>query len=206
MADKTPIAFVLRHGDTVLNDDNCFRGMLDPEINDEGILDAHAAAKFLKDKGIERIITSPLLRAVMTAEIVSGLLGGIHITQDRGLFPWQMGTDFYGQDREELSDRLEHYVKNPDKTPENGQSLSEFVKGIGDFFEERLKCPIITLYITHTSDIISISDLIHGEPPTHPEKAEVVKPGGICAIYSEGDDYEIEPIFKSEQRPAEFGS
>lgn len=206
MAEKTLRGLLLRHGTTELNEDNCFRGMLDPPLDDKGIIEAHEAAQFLSRQHIERIVSSPLLRAIQTAQIVSGVIGGIHIDQRRQLFPWQMGTDFYGKDREELSDKLEHYVKNPNDVPENGQSLNAFVESVGDFMEDQLSIPTLTLYVTHTSDIISVTDLINGVPPTHPEEAEVVKPGGVCAIWVTDDGYEIEPIFKAEEVPAEFGS
>jgi len=206
MAEKTLRGLMLRHGTTLLNEDNCFRGMLDPPLDADGVLDAHEAAEFLSRQKIERIVCSPLLRAVQTAQIVSGVLGGLHIDLRRELFPWQMGTEFYGKNRDELADKLEYYVTHPDEEPENGQSLSAFVEIVGDFMEDQLALPCVTLFTTHTSDIITTTDLINGVPPTHPEKAEVVKPGGVCAIYVTDDGYEIEPIFKAEDKPAEFGS
>jgi broad specificity phosphatase PhoE len=181
--------------------------MLDPPLNDKGVLGAHKAAEFLSRQNIERIICSPLLRAVQTARVVAGVLGGRYICQTRELFPWEMGTEFYGKDRDELADRLEHFVKNPKEVPPNGECLACFTERTGDFFEDELKTPVVTLFVCHTSNIIALTDLIKGVPPTHPEQAEVVKPGGICAVYEvEEGDYEIEPIFKAEEKPAEFGS
>src|SRR5271168_2005641 len=173
---KTLRAFLIRHGTTILNEDNAFRGMLDPPLDDKGVLDAHSLAQHLSRQPIERIISSPLLRAVQTAQILSGVLGGRCIEQRRELFPWQMGTDFYGKDRDELADKLEYYVKHPDQVPENGQSLNGFTEMVGDFMEDQLRIPVLTAFCTHTSDIISVTDQINGVPPTHPEQAEVVKP------------------------------
>lgn len=206
-------ALVFRHGTTELNEDNAFRGMLDPALDDKGVIDAHEAVEFAlawKHEGeranIERIVVSPLLRAVQTAQVLSGKLGGFAITQRRELFPWQMGSDFYGQNRDKLANKLEFYVTNPKKAPKNGESLSAFIEETGDFFEDQLRITGVTAYVTHTSNIITLTDLIKGIPATHPEKAEVVRPGGITAVFVTDDGYEIEPIFKAEKKPAEFGS
>jgi broad specificity phosphatase PhoE len=206
MATKKELrALVLRHGDTDANDSNVFRGMLDPGLNDEGVLDAHRAAQFLKKFQIERIIASPLLRAIETAEICSGALGGLAIRQDRALLPWQMGPEFYGKDRQDLKSRLDHFIDHPDEEPENGQALNAFIQRVGDFFEYQLSLPSLTLYVTHTSDVISLTDLINNTVDGRPEQGEVVAPGGICGVYVEDEGYSIEPIFGHEKK-AEFGT
>jgi len=207
MDDKKPIAYVMRHGDTDLNDDNAFRGMLDPCLNDEGVVQAHKAAEFLSRQNIERVICSPLHRAVQTAEIVSGTLGGRCIEQSRCLFPWQIAP-LYGKDKDEFAEALDHFVDNPTETPKNGESLSDFIERVGDFFEDKL-CPhCVTLFVCHTSNIVALNDIINGTSEGSPESGEVVAPGGICAIYCDEDEdggYEIEPIF-GETHDAEFGS
>lgn len=202
---RKPIAFVIRHGTTVLNDKNAFRGMLDPELDAAGVRDAHRAAEFLSRQPIERIISSPLRRTIQTAEVLSGVLGGRCVEQNRCLFPWQMGTEFYGADKEEKADDLLHYVKHIHKTPPNGESLADFIERIGDFFEDKLQQPILTAYITHSSNIIALNDLINGTAPQHPEDATVVQPGGVCAIYETDEGYELEAILNAEEKP-EFGS
>ena len=196
---------MIRHGTTTLNAKNAFRGMLDPELDDAGIRDAHRAAEFLSRQSIERIVSSPLCRTIQTAEVLSGKLGGRCIEQSRCLFQWQMGTEFYGADKDEKKSDLAHYVKNIHKTPPNGESLADFIERTGDFFEDKLQQPILTAYVTHSSNIIALNDLINGTAPQHPEDATVVKPGGICAIYETEDGYELKAILNAETK-AEFGS
>ena len=202
---RKPVAFVIRHGTTVLNDKNAFRGMLDPELDEAGVRDSHRAADFLSRQPIERIISSPLRRTIQTAEVLSGVLGGRCIEQCRNLFPWQMGTEFYGEDKDEKADELERYVRHINKTPPNGESLADFIERTGDFFEDQLQRPILTAFVTHSSNIIALNDLINGTAPQHPENATVVKPGGVCAIYETDDGYELEAILNAETK-AEFGS
>lgn len=205
MAKKKPIAFIMRHGDTVLNDDNAFRGMLDPPLNDDGIVDAHKAGEFLKSQDIECIICSPLLRAVQTAEIVAAALGGRHITQCRELLPWQIAP-LYGKDKDEFAEELDDYIDHPNKKPENGESLNSFVSRVDKYFHKQLQSKVPTLYVAHTSDIVALNDLINGEGNGRPESGEVVAPGGICEIREDDEDgYCIEPVFGA-TTDAEFGS
>lgn len=196
-------AFILRHGDTDINDADCFRGMLDPPLNDKGVLGAHKAAEFLSRQNIERIICSPLLRAVQTAETVSGKIGGRCITQCRCLFPWQVAS-LYGKDKETHQDELEDFVDHPEKVPENGECLNDFIERTGDYFEDQLQIKVLTLFVCHTSNIVALNDLIQGKKDGRPESGEVVEPGGICAVYECEDGYEIEPVF-GHVKPAEFG-
>ena len=48
---------------------------LDPPLSDHGILQAQEVGRQLKNCGIEKIISSPLIRTVMTADIVAEILG-----------------------------------------------------------------------------------------------------------------------------------
>lgn len=199
------VRYLLRHGDTKLNDGNMFRGMLDPPLNDKGLLQATKAGEFLKSKGIERVVCSPLLRAVKTAQIVTSAFGGRCIQQERNLFPWQIAP-LYGADRDKFGHVIDHYIDNPDEVPDGGESLNTFMERVGDFFEADLKIPVTTLYVCHTSNIVSLNDLINEEKVGRPESGEVVGPGGICEITETEDGYfKLEPVFGKET-PAEFGS
>lgn len=197
-------ALILRHGDTELNDANAFRGMLDPHLNDKGLLDAAKASQFLKQHPIERVMCSPLLRAVQTAEIASGALGGLHVCQTRELFPWQLGTDFYGKDRNEMGDQLQYYVENPYDTPKNGESLDDLRQRVKKFFEYQLTLPSLTLFVCHTSNIVTLNSLLSDESAS-PENSDVVGPGGVVAVYIDADGYRLEPVF-GQEIPAEMGA
>ena len=96
----TPVMYALRHGSTTLNEDNKFRGWLNPDLDNQGIADARDAAKFLKDKGIKRIFCSDLSRARETAQIVAKELGITVVTPDEALRPWNIG-ELAGKDKDE---------------------------------------------------------------------------------------------------------
>jgi broad specificity phosphatase PhoE len=61
----------VRHGVTDWNRQRRFQGRTDIPLNDEGIAQAHAAARRLRDVPIDIIVSSPLVRAVKTAEIIA---------------------------------------------------------------------------------------------------------------------------------------
>lgn len=61
----------LRHGTTDWNRQGLFQGRTDIPLNDDGIAQAHAAATRLQGVAFDRVVTSPLIRALKTAEIIS---------------------------------------------------------------------------------------------------------------------------------------
>jgi broad specificity phosphatase PhoE len=70
MLPPRPFLF-LRHGQTDWNVEGRMQGHTDIPLNATGIEQAHAAAKLLPQGSFTRIITSPLVRARVTAEIIA---------------------------------------------------------------------------------------------------------------------------------------
>lgn len=70
--------YLTRHGQTDSNLNGIIQGQsLDAPLNEEGIKQAKRIGSFLKDKDhlIDRIISSDLIRAYQTAEIIGEILG-----------------------------------------------------------------------------------------------------------------------------------
>ncbi|OJS99846.1 histidine phosphatase family protein [Marinobacter nauticus] len=63
--------YFIRHGETDDNRNNLWMGRKDLTLNQTGIHQAKAAAEYLARLPIELIITSPLLRARQTAELIA---------------------------------------------------------------------------------------------------------------------------------------
>jgi len=71
-----PIPFwFLRHGETDWNAQSLSQGNIDIPLNANGLAQAHAAAARLGGRGITTIVSSPLSRARVTAEIAGAALG-----------------------------------------------------------------------------------------------------------------------------------
>jgi broad specificity phosphatase PhoE len=85
----------LRHGATDWNRQGLFQGRTDNPLNDDGIAQAHAAAEKLRSVALGHVVSSPLLRAVQTAEIVAHVASRT-VTLDQGLIELDFGS-FEGQ-------------------------------------------------------------------------------------------------------------
>jgi probable phosphoglycerate mutase len=68
--------YFLRHGVTDHNQRRVVMGQMDIPLNDQGRRQAEAAGQLLARAGVDRIATSPLSRALETAQIVGRLCGG----------------------------------------------------------------------------------------------------------------------------------
>ncbi|MBI5318086.1 histidine phosphatase family protein [Bradyrhizobium sp.] len=90
----------LRHGATDWNRQGLFQGRTDNPLNDDGIAQAHAAAEKLRAVELTHVVSSPLLRAVQTAEIIAGLASRT-VTLDHGLIELDFGS-FEGRPVREL--------------------------------------------------------------------------------------------------------
>ncbi len=60
-----------RHGETEWNVGEIFRGRIDVKLNETGIKQAQLLAEYLRDVKIESIYSSPLKRALRTAETIA---------------------------------------------------------------------------------------------------------------------------------------
>jgi broad specificity phosphatase PhoE len=90
----------LRHGATDWNRQGRFQGRTDNPLNDDGIAQAHAAAEKLRAVELGHVVSSPLLRAVQTAEIIANVASKT-VTLDRGLIELDFGS-FEGKAVREL--------------------------------------------------------------------------------------------------------
>jgi broad specificity phosphatase PhoE len=62
---------LVRHGETEWNLREIFRGRFDIELNKTGIKQAHLLGKYLSEQKITAVYSSPLKRALKTAEIIA---------------------------------------------------------------------------------------------------------------------------------------
>ena len=207
MSDKKLIGILVRHGDTDINDANQFRSRLDPPLNEEGVKQAESLAKAMKDSGteVERIIAGPLLRTVQTADIIAEQYG-LDVQQDRGLISWALGF-MTGKDKGEYSELLSYYIDNPKSVPPQGESLDELERRTFEFFGKELKKDMLTVYLTHNSNCVTVEGQIKGDRIGRPESGEAtVGPGGAIGIFVDGDNSLSTEVLFGEEKQAQYGS
>ena len=128
--------YIVRHGQTAKNKANVLQGRSDVPLNEEGkrqaakVRDQLAAARIRFD----RVYSSPLIRAVQTAEIIAGDISPIIeerlIEMDYG--PYE-GMDL-NDPAPEVMTFFRDFVHNP--APDGMEPLSEVVSRLGNFLEE----------------------------------------------------------------------
>ena len=67
--------YLVRHGETDWNQQRRIQGLTDIPLNDTGRMQAHATGRLLARRRWDGVFSSPLSRALETAEIVAGELG-----------------------------------------------------------------------------------------------------------------------------------
>jgi broad specificity phosphatase PhoE len=67
--------YLTRHGRTTLNAEGRLRGLSDPPLDEVGLAEVARLAKVLATKGVTMVVSSPLQRAVSTAEAIANAAG-----------------------------------------------------------------------------------------------------------------------------------
>jgi broad specificity phosphatase PhoE len=81
----------LRHGATDWNRQGLFQGRTNIPLNDDGIAQAHAASRRLQAIQFDHIVTSPLIRAAKTAEIIASA-SSKPVSTDDGIIECDFGS------------------------------------------------------------------------------------------------------------------
>jgi len=113
MADKT--IYLMRHGETDMNREQRLQGQIDCPLNENGADEARKTAAVLKRAGIsfERIYSSPLQRALRTAEIIGN--GKTVITEP--LIKEMSFGRYEGIRYDDIDKDLQAFIHDPDNVP-----------------------------------------------------------------------------------------
>jgi len=120
-----------RHGETEWNVAEVFRGRIDVELNEAGIKQAELLAKYLSDFKVDAIYSSPLKRALKTAETIAGY-HKLNIEVVPGLIDLAFGK-WQGLSHQEVKDKYKElyaeWINSPDKVKmPTGESLNDVRK------------------------------------------------------------------------------
>lgn len=62
--------YLVRHGETELNQKKCYYGHMDVGLSEKGVKQAKAIGAFFQNRSFDVVVSSPLIRAVKTAEYI----------------------------------------------------------------------------------------------------------------------------------------
>ncbi len=159
--------YLTRHGQTDSNLSGIIQGQsLDAPLNEEGIRQARRIGEFLKstDRSIDRIISSDLIRAYQTAEIIGEILG-VEVEKDARLREMNYG-GWEGNFLEELLKTPEGkiWIESPSKWQiENSETVKavqdRIVAAIIDYLQ-RFEHPLVVSHgITISAFLLYVKDL-----------------------------------------------
>ncbi len=122
---------LVRHGETEWNVGEIFRGRIDIELNKTGIKQAELLAKYLSYLRIDAIYSSPLRRALTTAEIMANY-HKLDVVITPGLIDFDYG-EWQGLPHQEVKDRYKElyaqWINHPGRVRmPAGESLDEVRK------------------------------------------------------------------------------
>lgn len=99
-ADRTVI-YLIRHGQTPLNESSALRGLLDPPLDETGRQQAARLADALGPRMPRTVVASPLLRATQTAQPIADR-ANLDVTADERLLDRDYGP-WTGADRDAVA-------------------------------------------------------------------------------------------------------
>ena len=115
------VIYLVRHGETDWNRQNRLQGIEDIELNETGLMQSAVCAKAFLNVPIDGILTSPLKRAKVTAEIVASIINAGPVIVEQGLTERDFGrlSGLTYEEREAL------LTRNEDPGMEPKQSLTD---------------------------------------------------------------------------------
>jgi probable phosphoglycerate mutase len=121
------VTLLLRHGQTEMSVQKRYAGRSDVPLTETGVRQVVAAAKRLASAGLSVIVSSPLQRAVQTAQEVAAATGAAVVT-DEGF----RETDFgawegltFAEVRERWPGEVTTWLADPAVAPPGGESFAE---------------------------------------------------------------------------------
>ena len=169
--------YIIRHGKTALNQANVLQGRSNSPLNEEGMRQAEAAAARLRGVAFDHVFTSPLLRAIQTAEIA---VPGCRYRIDDRLIEMDYGP-YEGTDLKNPPPELLHFfsdfVRNP--APAGMEPLQSVTARAGDFLEDIRKVSGNILVSTHAIAMKGLLEYLTPEAKGSYWSTYI----GNCAVY-----------------------
>ena len=151
-----PTILLVRHGETDWNRSGQIMGEQPVPLNRHGEAQAKRLASFLKSRPIHALYSSPVVRALQTAEILASMLQ-VPLTPDQGLTEINVG-EWEGQYWKDLTDqfaRQQFYTKPEEARPPGGETLCEVqIRAVAAVERARARAAADRLLFVSHADVV----------------------------------------------------
>ena len=191
--------YLIRHGQTDWNVRAALQGQVDIPLNETGKKQAAAAREMLAGLSFDAVYSSPLTRAMQTAELATGLPAD-KIQPDERIKEISFGV-WEGRSTSELGDAVKPFFIDPPhyQPPENAESLEHLMQRTGDFadFVLREHAGQTILAAGHGASLHALITKALGNPLEKFWQADL---GNCCiaVLESNGGPFELKEV----RRPA----
>lgn len=120
--EGTGLPSLIRHGETLQDENNQNSGWNDIALSPKGVAQAKVKGEEIKKAGITKIIASTIERAKETAKIASKI-SRAKVVYSPLLKSWHIG-DLEGKPKSDFDE--EYYVRHPDVVVPNGETFNQF--------------------------------------------------------------------------------
>ncbi len=158
--------YIVRHGETAANENGWLQGLSNGPLNDNGKMLARLTGQGMKDISFDCCISSPLLRAKETAEIILKESGNsISVSVDDRI----KEIDFGSLERTSIKDEnVIRFLKKPviDFKFPDGESISEVMERTQEFLKELIAKDDGKTYLvsTHGCALRSMLNFLYEDP------------------------------------------
>jgi broad specificity phosphatase PhoE len=155
----TPVAFwFLRHGETDWNAKDLSQGNVDIPLNENGLAQARSASLLLRNRAITSIISSPLSRAKVTADIAGAALG-LPVAVEPGLREVSFGV----KEGQPMADWFPHWVAG-EMTPDGAESFAQLTHRAVAAINRCTGRPPVVLVVAHGALFRAVRGAMGHEP------------------------------------------
>lgn len=195
-----PTILLVRHAETALNDpsNERVRGYSDVPIDHNGVRKTEEIGKFLKDFPVVHIFSSPLQRALLSAQIIGNAVGAT-VVPNRGCLPWNLG-DYTEKPIAEVGPKMDHLQNYPDIKAPNGESYRQFYDRWTEALENMLAFAELhrqenLLGVVHSRNLLSLPSILGSKKIGDVPVKGGPNPASVTRVYKDGK-WKFEVIYE----------
>lgn len=191
---------IIRHGQSEWNKANRFTGWVDIDLSEEGIREAHNAAKLLKDYKFDKAYTSVLKRATRTLEIILEDIGQteVPVVHNEHLNERMYG-QLQGENKDEMREKfgeeqVHKWRRSYDIAPPDGESLKDTAERVLPYFEDTIVPDIRDgkrlIISAHGNSLRALIMKLENLDPKEIVNVEI--PTGVPKVYELNENLQVE--------------